>query len=207
MPSSRDKLKAIVARSAGSLSPPQMSSADFDIAFITPVHLYGAQASAFTATRQRVGPGLVDVGSPALRPVRDFANWSDYVADYPPVLLIRATPKLAEGFWTAVARGAAQTQGVPLPAMKKAKAGFGRMRVFCGEGEITPIHPFKLEQRISDSDVIDEGLYAFDAAALGPSCGTATITLYSDRQDDKGDKRQVDPAILQRIARDFAALR
>jgi hypothetical protein len=204
---STDTLKAIVARSAGSLSPPQLSSTDFDVAFITPVHTFGAQSSPFTATRQRVGPGLVDVGSPALRPVRNFANWSDYVADYPPVLLIRATPKLAEGFWTAVGRGAAQTQGVPLPAMKKAKAGFGRMRLFCGDEEVAPIHRFELEQRVSESDVIYEGLYAYDPDVLDPHCGTVTVTVYSDRPDDKGDRRQVDPAVIQRLARDFAASR
>ena len=204
---STEKLKTIVARSAGSLSPPQISATDFDVALITPVHTFGAQSSPFTSTRQRVGPGLVDGGSPALRPVRDFANWSEYVAAYPPVLLIRATPKLAEGFWTAVARGAAQTQGVPLPAMKHAKAGFASMRAFCGGAEVTPIHPFKLEQRVSASDVIYEGLYVFDADALGPQCGTVTLTLYSDRQGDKGDTRQVDPTIIQRLAQDFAASR
>ena len=202
---STDKLKEVVARSAGSLGPPQLSSTDFDVAFITPVHTFGAQSSSFTTTRQRVGPGLVDVGSPALRPVRDFANWSDYVAEYPAVLLVRATPKLAEGFLTAVARGAAQAQGVPLPPMKKAKAGFGRMRLSCGNVEVTPIHPFKLEQRISESDVVYEGLYVFDPAALGPQCGSVTLTVYSDRADDKGDRRQVDPAIIQRVSRDFAA--
>jgi hypothetical protein len=117
------------------------------------------------------------------------------------------TPKLAEGFWTAVARGAAQTQGVPLPAMKRAKAGFARMRAVCGAAEVTPIHPFKLEQRVSESDVIYEGLYVFDADALGPQCGTVALTLYSDRQGDKGDTREIDPKIIQRIAQDFAASR
>lgn len=82
-----DALKEIVARRAGGLSPPQMSFADFDVAFITPVHTFGAQLSPFGGTRQRVGLGLVDVGSPELRPVRDFANWSDYVKEYLPVLL------------------------------------------------------------------------------------------------------------------------
>jgi hypothetical protein len=42
------------------------------------------------------------------------------------------------------------------------------MHVFCGDAEVTPIHPFKLEQRVSESDAIYEGLYVFDPGALGP---------------------------------------
>ena len=41
-----------------------MSTTEFDIAFITPVHVYG--------TKDQVR-----------RPVMDFGNWSEYIADYP----------------------------------------------------------------------------------------------------------------------------
>jgi hypothetical protein len=202
-----DVLTSIVGKRAGSLGPPQISSSDFDVAFITAVHTFGAPSSPVSGTRQRSGAGLVDVGSPALRAVRDFANWSDYVSDFLPVLLVRVTPKLVEGFWTTVARGAAQTQGVALPPIKRIKSGFARMQAFCGDAEVTPIHPFKLEQRASESDAIYEGLYAFDADALGLQCGTVKLTLYSDRQPDKGDTRQVDPKIIQELSQDVAAYR
>ena len=81
------------------------------------------------------------------------------------------------------------------------------MRAFCGDTEVTPIHPFMLEHRVSESEVIYEGLYAFDADALGPQCGTVKLTLYSDKQPDKGDTRQVDPAIIQSISNDVVAYR
>ena len=115
----------------------------------------------------------------------DFGNWSEYVADFPPVLLIRVTPKLVEGFWTTVARGAARTQGVSLPPIKRVKSGFSRMRAFCGDAEVTPIHPFKLEQRVSESDAIYEGLYVFDPGALGPHCGPVKLVLYSEKEPDE----------------------
>jgi hypothetical protein len=201
------RLTAIVGRRAGSLSPTRMSSSDFDIAFITPVHTFGAEGSPFSGTRQRSGPGLVDAGSPALRAVREFANWSDYVSEYLPVLLVRVTPKLVENFWTTVARGAAQTQGIALPPIKRVKSGFARMTAFCGDVEVTPIHPFKLEQRVSETDVVYEGLYAFEANALGPQCSAVKLTLYSDRQPEKGDTRAVDPKIIQDISQDFAEQR
>src|SRR4029450_8045681 len=98
-------LTEAVKNRAGSLSPYSMSTTDFDIAFITPVHVYG--------TKDQVR-----------RPVMDFGNWSDYMADYQRVLVVRVTPKVVEGLWAKVARGAAMTQGISLPPIKRAKSGF-----------------------------------------------------------------------------------
>jgi hypothetical protein len=176
-------LKDAAQRRAGSLSPYQMSSSDFDVAFMTPVLVYGAQGFG------------------------DFGNWAEYVADVPPVLLVRVTPKLVEGFWTTVARGAARTQGVAVPPDKHFKSGLSRMRVFCGAAEVTPIHPFKLKQPLSESDAISEGLYVFDPSALGPQCGPVKLVLYSEKEPAKGDTRLVDPKVLQQIWRDFAPYR
>jgi hypothetical protein len=121
-----------------------------------------------------------------VRLLTEFANWSEYVEDSPPVLLVRATPKLVEGFWTMVARGAARTQGVSLPPIKRLTSGFWRMRAFCGNAEVTPIHPFELEQRLSDEVAVHEGLYVFDPGALGPQCGTVKLVLYSEKEPAKG---------------------
>ena len=123
-----DALKEAAKRRAGSLSPPSVTSADFDIAFITPVLIYGAQHQSEQAggrDRSR-DTGMPGGASDVLRPLREFSNWAEYVEDFPPVLLIRVTPKLVEGFWTTVARGAAATQGVALPPIKRFKAGFSQ---------------------------------------------------------------------------------
>jgi len=180
-------LSEAVKGRAGSLSPYAMSTTDFDMNFITPVHMYGAKDQV-------------------RRPVMDFGNWSEYFAEYPRALLVRVTPKMAEGLWAKVARGAAMTQGVSLPPMKRAKAGFLRMRAFCGDAEVTPIHPFVVEHRISETEAIYEGLYVFDPAALGPTCSAVKLTVYSENEADKGDARVVDQKVVQQIARDFASL-
>lgn len=166
--------------------PYQMPATDFDIALITPLQLYAAQ--------NRRAP-------------IDFKNWSDYVSELPPVLLVRVTPKVAEGFWTKVARGAAQTQGIAVPPIMRPKAGFARLRAYCGETEVAPIHPFKLEQRQSATDVIYEGLYVFDPGAFPPSCGNVTLAVYSEQEPGKPDTRTVEPRIVQQIWQDFAPLR
>ena len=65
------------------------------------------------------------------------------------------------------------------------------------------MHPFKIDLRVSDTEAISEGFYAFDPAALGPACGTVTLVLYSEKGPDKGDSRVVDRGTLQQIWRDF----
>jgi len=175
-----------------------MSSGDFDVAFITPVMTYAAQNLPEQSTGRERG---------AMRAVTEFGNWSEYVADLPPVLLVRVTPKLVEGFWTTVARGAALTQGVALPPIKHFKAGFSRLRAWCGAAEVAPIHPLHIEQRLSQTDAIREGLYVFDSGALGPQCGSVKLVLHSEKQPAKADTVVVDPKIIERIWQDFAPYR
>ena len=205
-----DALKEAAQRRAGSLSPYQMSSSDFDVAFITPVMVYGAQSQAEQARardRRGGGPRTPEAAPTVVGRLMDFANWSEYMADVPPVLLIRVTPKMVEGFWTTVARGAARTQGVSVPSMKHLKSGFARMRVFCGDAEVTPVHPFRLEQRATENDTLYEGLYVFDPGALGPHCGPVKLVLHSEKEPAKADTRPVDPKVLEQIWQDFAPYR
>jgi len=175
------EFKDAVRRRAGSLKPYQMPAADFDVAFITPILNYAAQSQLN----------------------QTFGNWSDYVAEIPPVLFVRVTPKMVESFWAKAVRGAATAQGMALPPIKHLTSGFQRLHAFCGRTEVQPIHPFKLELRVSETDAIYEGLYVFDPAALGPACGTVTLGLYSEKQPEKEDTRIVDPKLLQQIWRDF----
>lgn len=205
-----DALKEAIKGRAGALSPYPMAAADFDVTFITPVLTYAAESQLDQERRRdRVAGrgGLPPPPQPQYRPLLDFGGWSDYVEDFPPVVLVRVTPKMAENFWTTVARGAARTQGMAIPPIKHFKSGFARLRAYCGDAEVLPIHPFKLEQRISETDAINEGLYVFDPGALGPSCGSVKLVLFSEKEPDKGDTRVVDPKIVQQIWDDFASYR
>jgi len=179
-----EALAAAAKLRAGSLSPYQASSTGFDIAFLTPVQAYAGT-----------------------RATMDFGNWHDYVAGLPPVLLVRVTPKREEGFWTRVARGLVMTQGVALPPITRFVSGFTRLRALCGSAEVTPIHPFLLERRVSETDAIYEGLYVFDPGAFGPHCGTVTLELFSDKAPATADPAVIDPGVVQQIWRDFATLR
>ena len=204
-----DALKEAAKRRAGGLSPYHVSASDFDIGFITPILAYaGQQQREQSGARDGSGVTRLPATQQGLAgPLADFGNWSSYVAAIPPVLLVRVTPKLVESFWTTVARGAAQTQGVSLPALKHFKPGFSRMQVFCGDAALTPIHPFRIEQRVSESDAIYEGLYVFDPGALGPHCGTVKLVVYSEKDPEKGETRVIEAKVIQQIWDDFAPYR
>lgn len=177
--------KALNAAQSHSTAPSQIASGDFDITFLTPQQVMVARN----------------------RGVKDFGNWSEYVGDVLPVVMVRATPKLVEGFWAKVARGAIMTQGVALPAFKRPKSGFHRMRAFCGAAEVTPIHPLKIEYRLSASERMFEGLYVFPHDAFPPACGSVRLELFSEKEPGKADARAVDASIVQQIWTDLAPFR
>jgi hypothetical protein len=178
-----------------------MASSDFDVVFITPGQLIAARDTGGTGTAR----AATALG--AAQPLIGFSNWTEYVEATPPVLLIRVTPKFAEGFWTKVARGVAMTQGVAIPSIKRPKGDFGRMRALCGGAEIVPVHPFKLEHRLSDKETLVEGLYAFDPGALSPACATVTLELFSEKDARTPDRLVVDPKLIQQVWQDFAPVR
>lgn len=204
-----DALKEVSQKRGGNVGAYQIAAADFDVSVVTPVMLYGARHRAERTTGRQPG---ASAGNPeqvlkSMRALQEFANWEDYVYDYPPVVLIRATPKLVEGFWTTVARGAAQSQGVSIPAIKHIKSGFARMQLSCGDVPIMPIHPFRIEQRVGEHDIVYEGLYVFAPDAIGPQCKTVKLTLFSEKDPAKADVRAIDAKIVQQIWDDFAPYR
>jgi S1-C subfamily serine protease len=204
-----DPLKEAARARKGIVTPYHIGAEDFDVNLITPLLITAARHGSERTTGSERGRGARDAFEmeAARRALQDFGNWWDYVRRDPPVLMIRATPKMVESLWKSILRGAAQTQGVSLPPIKRIKAGFARMQIFCGEVEVTPIHPFKIEHRIGDGDAVYEGFYVVDPAAVGPQCGTVKLTLFSDKAPGKGDTRVIDPKIVEQIWQDFAPYR
>ena len=207
-PADEAGLKAAAEKRRGSLSPYLISAADFDIYILTPLMVYGSQhpperTNSRDLAREARNPEQMQQTQRALS---DFGNWSEYVSTNQPVVYIRATPKLVENFWTTVARGAASTQGVAIPAIKHVKTGFSSMRLYCGGDEATPIHPFKIERHLEGGRDIYEGLYVFDPRALAAECGVVKLVLYSEKEPDKADTRTIDPKVLEQIRADFAYL-
>lgn len=176
-------------------APPVVSSADFDVAFITPAAIHQArQHGDRTGGRRSRSPEA----EARLGLLTDFGAWSDYFKETPAVVVVRVTPKMVEGFWKRLAREAARTQGAVLPPFKDFKTSFVRLRASCGSAEVVPIHPFVLDHRVSATRVIREGLYVFDPAAFGPACRRVTLSIYSDKAPEKADTLTIDATLLGR---------
>jgi S1-C subfamily serine protease len=186
------------AAKARAATPPSLSSAAFDVVVLTrPIAQAARERAGWTG-----GRGVRTTETEArLGQLTEFGAWSEYFSDLPPVVVIRVTPKLVEGFWKRLGREAARTQGAVLPPFKDFKTSFGRMRLTCGASEVVPIHPFVLEHRASDKNVVREGLYVFASDALGPHCDSATISLWSD-PESKPETLTISRSVIDRIWQD-----
>ena len=168
------------AKKTSRLQPPVISASDFDIALVTPPMITGDQST--------------------WSPRTVFANWTAYVANAPQVLFVRVSPQFEEGIWRTLARGAAATQGIVLPPLRSFNANFLRMRAFCDEAEVTPIHPFVIEMPIQNRAPIREGLYVFALTDFGTHCASVRFDLFSEKSPNHADSRTIDPTIFAKIA-------
>lgn len=159
--------------------PVSVSGADFDITLLTPWH--------------------VQTGTIGSNAKTDFANWNDYVIDAPPLLMIRVTPQYEESLWKTIARGAAATQGMALPPLPSYTSNFLRMRVYCGETEVTPIHPAIIVRQFAEQKTVREGLYVFGSTALGPQCPSVRLAIYSEKDPLRPETRNIDPKLFEQV--------
>ncbi len=192
------------AAGPGATAPPIVSSNDFDVAFITPSMVARAgQKAEWTGGRGGRSPEA----EARIGRVTEFGAWSEYFADRPPVLTVRVTPQLVEGFWKRLAREAARTQGAELPAFKDFTSSFVRLRAMCGAAEVTPIHPFVLEHAVSEKTIVREGLYVFDPGAFGPHCQSVTFALFAEKSREQADTVSVPAAVVERLWSELAPYR
>ena len=174
-------------------TPPVVSSSDFDVAIITPLFIQQARQNDRTGGRSGRSPEA----ETRLGRLTEFGAWSDYFGDPPPVVIVRVTPKLVEGFWKRLAREAARTQGAELPPFKDFTTSFASMRASCGSADVMPVQPFVLEHRVSEAKVVREGLYVFDPVAFAPPCARVTLSIHAEKASEKGDTVTIDAALLR----------
>jgi S1-C subfamily serine protease len=184
---------AAPVRGAPAPTPVTLSADDFDIALITPAMLAraGEKAGWTGGASGRSAEAAARLGR-----VMEFGDWSEYFADAPPVLIVRVSPKLVEGFWKRLAREAARTQGAELPPFRDFSSSFLRLAAMCGGEAIAPIHPFVLEHQLPDKRVIREGLYVFDPAAFAPECGSVTLSLFAEKTPQRAQTLSISAATL-----------
>jgi len=173
----------IVKNAAAAKTPrptaPKISAANFDLTFLTPTLARDLEADARG----------------------DFGTWTDYVRDAQQVLLVRVSPQFEESTWKMLARGAAATQGMALPPLKSFTSNFAQLRAYCGDTEVTPIHPFIIEHQAPERPPVREGLYVFAIDAFGPQCSGVRFSMFSEKDPKNADTKAVDPKLFEQLVR------
>jgi len=187
------------------------------VAIITPILRYrqysrGVRAAKEKEKRTRKSQTAVHG---TFEPLDDLKGWREYVGDYEPVILIQASPKLKETFWSAFGRGmAAQHGGYAGPARMHFKTDFYKMKLLCGTQEVQPLFPGKA-QRVLDvnnlavrvTDATFDGLYKFPYDAIRPDCGKVTLQLFSEKTPNDAKVKQLETKTINAVFGDFEPYR
>jgi S1-C subfamily serine protease len=186
---------------------------DFSVTFLTPTLKYRMETEAEREAAKTRGKRNNKEGAVqgTFRPFEDIRGWREYVGDYKPILLIRATPALGESFWGAVGRGVAANYGIRTQAKLRFKTDFYKMRLMCGDREVEPIHPAKIAHILSESnylisvkDATYEGFYSYPADAITLQCGKVTLELFSEKKPTEAKIKVLDDKTVLKIAEDFS---
>jgi S1-C subfamily serine protease len=208
-----DAIKEVATAKKFDENPYSFGVDNFNVVMLTPLVIYRiateAEREAAKAHEKRTKKEGAIKGS--YQPFDEFRGWREYVGDYKPVLLIQATPELAESFWGAFGRGLAANYGIHAQAKLHFKSDFHRMKLFCGDREIEPFQPGKIpflknqsDYFISVQDASFVGLYAYPADAISSSCGKVRLEVYSEKEPEKAHTKELDKKTVERIALDFA---
>ena len=144
-------------------------------------------------------------------PLEDLRDWNEYVGVKKPVLLVRAEPQLRESFLSGLGREL--TPAIVMYAggtRMRFKADFYRMKLLCGAKEVEPIQPGKAATVVNAhnaflnvTDATYVGIYSYPPDAISPSCGKVTLQLFSEKEPDKSESKDLDQKSIDRVWNDF----
>jgi hypothetical protein len=144
-------------------------------------------------------------------PLEDLRDWNEYVGVKKPVLLVRAEPQLRESFLSGLGREL--TPAIVMYAggtRMRFRADFYRMKLLCGAKEVEPIQPGKAATVVNAhnaflnvTDATYVGIYSYPPDAISPSCGKVTLQLFSEKEPDKSESKDLDPKSIERVWNDF----
>jgi len=191
---------------------------DYDVALITPILKYRLETQREVAAAKEKGKRTKkkpEAVQGTFQPLEELRNWAEYIGQYKPILVIQASPKLRETFWSAFGRGLAASGGhYGGPAKMRFKTDFYKMRLVCGGREIQPIQPAKdptvIDVRnpfINATDATYVGVYSYPFDAIRPDCGQVVLDLYSERDPSKPTIKTLDKKTIDRIWSDFEPYR
>lgn len=209
-----DALKESIKSTKFDKKPYIFTIGGFDVALGTPILKYEVQEEVSLAAQKEKGKRTKkreEAVQNTFEPLQELREWAEYVGEYKPVLLIQAEPQLRETFMSALGRGLASSEGYyGGPAHMKFKTDFYRMKLFCGTKEVEPIQPGKAatvanahNAFVNVTDATYVGIYSYPPDAISPSCGKVTLQLYSEKEPDKSQSKDLDQKSIDRVWADF----
>lgn len=207
-----EAIKDVVEAKKFDFKPYSFNEASFQVTLMTPLMTYRAESEARREGEKTKNKRTKSKDSvPSTSTTADqFQNWREYVGEYKPILIITAQPALGESFWGAVGRGVAANYGIHTQANLRFKTDFYRMKLFCGDKEVAPIHPGKVYRLMNErsyfiksNDATYAGAYSYPADAVNESCGVVRLELFSEKHPDKAENKTLDKKTVARIIADF----
>jgi S1-C subfamily serine protease len=116
----------------------------------------------------------------ALAAFEELRSWANYISASKPVLFIYVAPSSGES-----------------------RADFYKMRLFCGDREVEPIHPAKAA-RVRAQEVTFRGIYAYSPTAISADCGTVELEIDSAGNPHKVRAKKLDRKLIARVDDDFS---
>jgi hypothetical protein len=210
-----DSLKEMSSPAKFDARPYIFKVGGFDVALGTPVFEYELQAEVGGRAAQEKGKRTKnrnDSPQNTFEPLQDLHEWAEYTGEFKPVLLVQAAPQLRETFMSVLGREIApsfEPFGTNAPRLKF-RTDFYRMKLLCGAKEIEPIQPGKAatvvnahNSFVNVTDATYVGIYSYPPDAITPSCGKVTLQLYSEKEPDKSESKDLDQKSIDRVWNDF----
>ena len=207
-----EAIKDVVEAKKFDFKPYFFNEASFHVTLMTPLMTYRAESEARREAEKTKNKRTKSKDSmPSTSTTADqFQNWREYIGEYKPILIITAQPALGESFWGAVGRGVAANYGIHTQANLRFKTDFYRMKLFCGDKEVAPIHPGKVYRLMNErsyfiksNDATYAGAYSYPADAVNESCGVVRLELFSEKHPNKAENKTLDKKTVARIIADF----
>jgi S1-C subfamily serine protease len=206
-------LTAVLKEEKFDTKPYYFSDGDFDIALSTPPLDYRErEEKRLRAERERNKRNKKKSNASGQSTESEDApkEWEAAAGEHKAVFGIIVFPKAKEGLGSAFGRALSPYS----PARLKFKTDFYKMRLFCGEKEIQPIHPGRVPLTVSMrtaavrmNDATFYGVYSYPPDAVSPECGQVRLEIYSSKEDSQALVKVFDPKTVERVWADFDPFR
>jgi S1-C subfamily serine protease len=185
-----DSLRALLQQEKLDTKPYFFDAGEFHVGILTPVVSYFLRhEDEMAAARKSAkrGGGDASQAKPPAAALQDAEG-------YRPVLIVSVRPKLGT-VWKV-----------------RFKNGFQRMRLLCGNKEMTPVDPGRRPYDLVDyrgraMDTTFQGTYLYLLDVVSPACGGVVLEIFSEKDPNHAITKVIEPETIERVWADWEPYR